>query len=251
MSRLPEIEAGDHGCHSHKHFSLLNLDKATAKVELPRYSYYVRTLFSAVYYQAFLDTLQATSKDVYDRFCGEFVFNPTTAQPVAPAAGGLNFGLGVPAASAGVNLSAFSQKSNKYLLKIGYDQQKFSFTFTIQKLILENNRLKMAWSEPKVKVVSHILSLKEFMIDFASTVGEGPDAVSGKYCIDNLAESVAVLNGLINSNDEFRQTFASLRPAIGQAAMATPLFQLALQLMQMNNSSDAPYFEILDNILRG
>ena len=84
-----------------------------------------------------------------------------------------------------------------------------------------------------------------------STTGTGPDAVSGKYCIDCLAESVAMLNGLINSQDEFKQAFASLRPAVGQAAMATPLFQLALQLMQMNNPSDAPYFDILDNILNG
>ena len=251
MSKVPEILAEEHGCHSHKHFSLLDLDKATAKVELPRYSYYVHTLFSAAYYQAFLDTLQATSKDVYDRFCGEFVFNPTVAQPVAPTTGGFNFGLGAAPASAGANLSAFSQKNDKYLLKMAFNQQNFSFTFTVQKLVLENNRLKLGWDAPKSKMVTRIQSLKEFMTDFVSTTGTGPDAVSGKYCIDCLAESVAMLNGLINSQDEFKQAFASLRPAVGQAAMATPLFQLALQLMQMNNPSDAPYFDILDNILNG
>lgn len=251
MSRLPEILAEDHGCHSHKQFALLDLNKAESKVELPRYSYYVQTLFSAAYYQAFLDTLKATAKDVYDRFCGEFVFNPTMAQPAA-VTGGFNFGLGAaPAASAGAGLSAFSQKDDKYLIKISFNQQNFSFTFTVQKLILDNNRLKLGWEEPKVKTVTHIQSLKEFMADFASTTGKGPDAVSGKLCIDSLAESVAMLVGLINSKEEFATAFANMRLAIGQAAMATPLFQLALQWVNLGNPADKPYFSILDNILNG
>lgn len=60
-----EIKDGEYGCHIHKEFACMDLDKATLKVETANAQIYLHYFFKALYYQNVINLLKAKDPDVY------------------------------------------------------------------------------------------------------------------------------------------------------------------------------------------
>lgn len=71
LSKSSKIKKGDWGCHIHKDFALLDIDKALAKKQ-SKIAYY---LFKMVYFQIVIDVIKKHNRDLYNRIFGIIDFN--------------------------------------------------------------------------------------------------------------------------------------------------------------------------------
>ncbi|MBR5103057.1 MAG: hypothetical protein IKV05_00030 [Bacteroidales bacterium] len=244
LDRWEDVKAGHYGCHIHKDFSLLNITPAVDKVQQPRNVRYVQTLFSAVFYQKFLDLLMEHNRPLYDRVWGEFSLDFGT-----PSEQSSGYDFGFDQTPAQQSTEVFEETASKNLIEV--DFQNKTFTFKINKVTLTDNHLHVEADSEKTKTVTALSFVKNFVNDFISTQGKDSAMVSGKHCMEILTTSVESLSYLISTDDDVRKAYSQMCQQVAQAVLATPLFQLAVSWRKRNDEMDKPYFPIFNNIIKG
>lgn len=251
VQKRREIFEGKWGCHIHKDFACLDLTKAVAKVQQQSIIPYVKTLYSGVYCQKFLDLLKKDNKDLYDRLWGEFNFSFDEEGSAFDDP----FGLGD---SASDDPFGFSEQTSdnqsddsdpfgtsmrdKFLFDVEYRKGFESFILKINKVSKVDNHLNLAGNLAELEI-NQIRSFTDFM-----------KCIAVKDEMDNmrdLAESIAALKSVVNSDDDLKHAFDTMIPATAKAFKESLMFKLAVKWSQAKNPADAVFFGIINEILRG
>lgn len=234
-----------YGCHMHKEFSSLDLNKAEAKVQQKALLSYVRPLYSATFMQCFLDILKRDHKPLYDRLWGNLGFgwltDGTALVDDDP------FGLGNvnvdddPFASLQVDLLDDSDQ-NRFLIKFAINQAVETFTITTNKFIKGDGSLSV-YGQPVDVELTDIKSFSAFLNNIS--------AVDTMDSIKDLSASVGVLKAFIAEDAQLKQVYNAVIPQVSKAMQATSLLKIAMKWRQSQNPGDIPYFTIIQEILRG
>ena len=75
LDKSSEIRKGDWGCHIHKDFALLDIDKASRNIMAIRQSKIAYYLFKMVYFQIVIDVIKEHNRDLYNKIFGIIDFN--------------------------------------------------------------------------------------------------------------------------------------------------------------------------------
>lgn len=251
--RRREIQEGKWGCHIHREFACLDITKAVAKVQQQSVLPYVKTLYTGVYCQKFLDLLKTKQKPLYDRLWGDFNFIINEGDSAGNDPFGLGaddpFGLGGQASDdpfgMGDQSSAdpfISSANDKFILDVDYRSGSQSFVLKINKVSKVDNHLEAVGDVAELEI-DQIRSFTEFL-----------KCISAKDEMDNmkdLSEAIVAFKSVVNSDDDLKRAFDSLIPATSAAFKESLLFKIAITWSKAKNPADSNYFNIIQEILKG
>lgn len=268
VEKRKEIISGAHGCHIHKDFSALDIHHAANTAQLRKNLSIVKDLYTAVFYQEFLNILKSNNKEQYNRLMGVFdipdisggnntfgaVSDPFSAasdpfgssDPFGAASDpfGSTDPFGGTAGSVGGNPIAdpFGQISSDKFVTIEFSKELKNLTIATNKI--EKVEYHLSFSEKDETVeISEINSLTNFLRAYTEKDMYG--------LLQANLHSVYVLKEFIMNDVTLRRSFAEMFMKTREASLNHILFQFAVSWQKLNVELERPYFALIGNILNG
>lgn len=244
------ILAGAYGCHIHRSFSLLDIDDAVERIQMKVILPAVKSLFSALYVQTFLDKLKENNRELYDQMWGEFNFNQDEVdsfESVEPIDFGFDDG-GENNNQVGDQFNVALDQDNR-IIKVDYDDDARKFTINLNRCNSSNGYLtivKQSGKSQKPIVVNVARTLLEFFRAYLE---------SAQGQLEYVTSSVEAVKTLLKHREDYQKAFAKLRVPVRNNFSSTALMRLVSAWLKNSHGSlssiERDCFKVIQSVMNG
>ena len=259
VEKRREVVSGAHGCHIHKDFSTLDINKAANAAQIRANLSVVKDLFTSVFYQEFLNVLKSERKELYNRLMGRIDIGVSMGNPFGVAAAnpfessaddpfGAStsdpFGPGVDDDPFGGSSSnPFGQGSSDNFVSVEFRTELNKIIISANKIEADEFNIVLSEKNPGTVEIDENRTFTTFLRSFIQKDDYG-------VLQDNL-RSVYVLREFIVNNSQYKNAFTDLFAKTRAAALNNIMFKLAVSWQSHQVELEKPYFALIGNIING